>query len=110
MPRRDGCERTFAELGKAAALSPDHPNTHQQSNKPGGLYAFQIEATVSILGNLSEPAKHAVDALAGMTLLATLLSWLPAIGAVLAVLWTCLRIYEAWQNIKINSRKLRGRE
>jgi hypothetical protein len=59
---------------------------------------------------LSDPAKHTVDALAGVTLLATLLSWLPAIGAVLAVLWTLLRIYESVQNIRINNRKLRGDE
>lgn len=62
---------------------------------------------MSLLSELSEPVKHGVDALAGVTLLATLLSWLPAIGAVLAVVWTCLRIYEAVQNIKLNSRKLR---
>jgi hypothetical protein len=45
---------------------------------------------VSVLNAMSEPVKHIVDALAGVTLLATLLSWLPAIGAVLAVIWTAL--------------------
>jgi hypothetical protein len=62
---------------------------------------------VSVLNAMSEPVKHIVDALAGVTLLATLLSWLPAIGAVLAVIWTALRIFESVQNIKINNRKLR---
>lgn len=62
---------------------------------------------MSLVQNLSEPAKHAVDAIAGVTLLATLLSWLPAIGAVLSVIWIAMRIFESWQNIRLNSRKLK---
>lgn len=62
------------------------------------------------LQDVSDPAKHAVDALAGVTIIATLLSWMPAIAAVLAVIWTCLRIYETLQNIRLNNHKWRGRE
>jgi hypothetical protein len=57
---------------------------------------------------LSEPVKHAVDALALGTLLATLFSWLPAIASVLTVLWLTMRLVESWQQIRLNGRKLRG--
>lgn len=56
---------------------------------------------------LSEPIKHTMDALAIGTLLATLLSWMPAIAAILSVVWLSLRIYESWQNIRLNNQKLR---
>ena len=59
--------------------------------------------------NLSDPAKHAVDALAGVTIIATLLKWMPAIAAVLAVVWTAMRIFESYQNIRLNHHKWRGR-
>lgn len=60
--------------------------------------------------NLSDPAKHAVDALAGMTIIATLLQWMPSIAAVLAVVWTAMRIYESYQNIRLNSHRWRSRD
>jgi hypothetical protein len=65
---------------------------------------------VTVLDHLSEPVKHLGDVVAGATLLATLLSWMPAIGSVLAVVWVAMRIFESWQNIRLNDRKLRGRE
>jgi hypothetical protein len=62
------------------------------------------------LQDISDPVKHGADALAGVTIIATLLSWMPAIAAVLAVIWTGLRIYETLQNIRLNNHKWRGRD
>jgi hypothetical protein len=56
---------------------------------------------------MSEPAKHAVDALAVGTLIASLLSWLPGITALMVLVWTVLRIFESVQQIRLNNRKLR---
>jgi hypothetical protein len=60
--------------------------------------------------DLSDPAKHAVDALAGVTIIATLLSWMPAIAAVLAVIWTAMRIYETYLNIRLSRHRWNGRD
>jgi hypothetical protein len=60
--------------------------------------------------DLSDGVKHAGDALAGVTIIATLLQWMPAIAAVLAVIWTAMRIFESYQNIRLNSHKWRGRD
>lgn len=65
---------------------------------------------MNVLANLSEPAKHSVDALSIGAVIAAFFSWLPQISALLAAIWFCLRIYESWQAIRLNDRKLRGRE
>ena len=65
---------------------------------------------MTVLDHMSEPVKHLGDLAAGATLVATLLSWMPAIGSVLAVVWVAMRIIESWQNIRLNGRKLRSRE
>jgi hypothetical protein len=57
--------------------------------------------------DLSDGVKHAGDAIAGVTIIATLLQWMPAIAAVLAVIWTAMRIFESYQSIVLNGRKLR---
>jgi hypothetical protein len=59
---------------------------------------------------LSDGAKHAGDALAGVTIIATLLKWMPAIAAVLAVIWTAMRIYESFQNIRMNRHNWEARD
>jgi hypothetical protein len=59
---------------------------------------------------LSDTAKHWIDGGAVIGLVATLAGWLPGITALLVLVWTCLRIFESLQNIRINNRKLRGRE
>ena len=62
------------------------------------------------LSDIGEPAKHAGDLLAGVTIVATLLKWMPAIAAVLAVIWTAMRIYESYQNIRMNRHRWDGRD
>jgi hypothetical protein len=41
-----------------------------------------------------ETAKLAVDALSVMTVVGTLMEVLPAVSALLTVIWMCIRIYE----------------
>jgi hypothetical protein len=43
---------------------------------------------------LSESAKHVVDALSIITVLGTLVEMLPSIAAVFTIVWTCIRIWE----------------
>jgi hypothetical protein len=62
---------------------------------------------MSILAHLSDTAKHWIDALSLGALLATLVDVFPAATALLVFVWTAMRIYESWQNIKLNARKLR---
>ena len=45
--------------------------------------------------HLSEPTKHVVDALSLLTVLGTLVNFLPAIAALLSIVWSGLRIYES---------------
>lgn len=42
-----------------------------------------------------ETVKHIGDALSMSLVLATIVSWLPAVAAVLSIVWTLLRIYES---------------
>lgn len=44
--------------------------------------------------NLSESAKHVVDALSVVTVLGTLVDMLPSIAAVFTIIWTGIRIWE----------------
>ena len=46
------------------------------------------------LGHISEPTKHAVDAVSIVTVVGTLAQWLPAVAALFTIIWTCFRIYE----------------
>jgi hypothetical protein len=48
-----------------------------------------------IIEHVSEPAKHVVDALSILTVLGTLVEMLPAIAAILSIIWSLLRIYES---------------
>ena len=41
-----------------------------------------------------EATKHAIDALSFLTVLGTIMSWLPAVAAVFTIIWTAIRIYE----------------
>ena len=63
---------------------------------------------MSLVSHLSDTAKHSIDFLSLGALVATLLSWLPAATALLVFVWTAMRVFESYQNIKINARKLRG--
>ena len=43
---------------------------------------------------MEEQAKVAVDALAVTTTVSTLMGWLPAVAAILSIVWTVIRISE----------------
>jgi hypothetical protein len=45
--------------------------------------------------HLSEGSKHVLDGLSLITVLGTLMDWLPAVAALLSIIWTLLRIYES---------------
>jgi hypothetical protein len=45
--------------------------------------------------HLNEGTKHVLDGLSLLTVLGTLMSWLPAVAALLSIVWTLLRIYES---------------
>jgi hypothetical protein len=45
--------------------------------------------------HISEPTKHVVDALSIMTVLGTLVNFLPAVAALLSIVWSVIRIYES---------------
>jgi hypothetical protein len=44
--------------------------------------------------NHDEAGKYAVDAAMAATTLGAILGWLPAVAAVLTIIWTMIRIYE----------------
>ncbi|MFA7597014.1 MAG: hypothetical protein WCY92_11730 [Novosphingobium sp.] len=46
------------------------------------------------LREMSDSAKHAIDAVSIGTGVAALVQWLPSIAAILTIIWTALRIYE----------------
>lgn len=41
-----------------------------------------------------ETIKHVGDALSISVVVATIAAWLPAVAALLSIVWTCIRIYE----------------
>jgi len=45
--------------------------------------------------HFNEGSKHVLDGLSLLTVLGTLMSWLPAVAALLSIIWTLLRIYES---------------
>ena len=51
--------------------------------------------TEHFFDHISEPVKHVVDALSIMTVLGTLVNILPAIAALLSIVWSVIRIYES---------------
>jgi hypothetical protein len=59
--------------------------------------------------HLNEGTKHFLDGLSLVTVLGTLMSWLPAIAALLSIIWTLLRIYES-KTVQSILRKKRNAE
>jgi hypothetical protein len=45
--------------------------------------------------HLNEGTKHVLDGVSLLTVLGTLVNWLPAVAALLSIIWTLLRIYES---------------
>lgn len=65
---------------------------------------------MSILDHMSDSVKHIVDVLSLGALVGTLINILPAMTAALVLVWTAMRCVESYQAIKLNHRKLRGRD
>jgi len=55
--------------------------------------------------HLNEGTKHFLDGLSLLTVLGTLMSWLPAVAALLSIVWTTLRIYESKTVQKLLGKK-----
>ena len=54
-----------------------------------------VKMTEHFFDHISEPVKHILDALSIMTVLGTLVNILPAIAAILSIVWSVIRIYES---------------
>ena len=54
---------------------------------------------------ISESTKHAVDALSVVTVLGTLVDFLPAVAAAFTIVWTGIRIWETETIQKIFRKK-----
>jgi hypothetical protein len=50
--------------------------------------------------NMQEHTKHVLDTVSGITAFGAIMKFLPAIAALLSIIWYCIRIYE-WINSKI---------
>jgi hypothetical protein len=57
---------------------------------------------------VSEGAKHAVDALSIITVVGTLVEFLPSIAALFTIIWTGIRIWETDTVQKLLGRKNAG--
>jgi len=55
--------------------------------------------------HLNEGTKHVLDGLSLITVLGTLMDWLPAVAALLSIVWTLLRIYESKTVQKLLGKK-----
>ena len=44
--------------------------------------------------HMDEPTKHLLDGVSVVTVMGTLMSWLPSIAALFTIIWTAIRIYE----------------
>jgi hypothetical protein len=55
--------------------------------------------------HLNESSKHVLDGLSLLTVLGTLVDWLPAVAALLSIIWTALRIYESKTVQKLLGKK-----
>lgn len=51
------------------------------------------------IDEINEHTKHLVDTVSGITVLGTIMKFLPAIAALLSIIWYCIRIYE-WARSK----------
>ena len=51
-------------------------------------------------GHTSDTVKHIFDGAAALTVIGTLMSWLPAVAAIFTIVWTGFRIIEEWEKFK----------
>jgi hypothetical protein len=50
--------------------------------------------------DMQEHTKHVLDTVSGITAFAAIMKFLPAVAALLSIVWYCIRIYE-WVKSKI---------
>jgi hypothetical protein len=43
---------------------------------------------------MHDPVKNTVDAISVVTVVGTVMEWLPAVAALFTIVWTAIRIYE----------------
>jgi hypothetical protein len=53
-----------------------------------------MEPAVNMKHEISEGTKHVVDALSVVTVVGTLVEFLPAVAAIFTIVWTGIRIWE----------------
>jgi hypothetical protein len=46
------------------------------------------------LNDVNENTKHFIDGASIVTVMGTLMQWLPAVAAIFSIVWTAIRIYE----------------
>jgi hypothetical protein len=46
------------------------------------------------LNDVNEHTKHFIDGASIVTVMGTLMQWLPAVAALFSIIWTVIRIYE----------------
>jgi hypothetical protein len=54
--------------------------------------------------HLDNETKHLVDAASIVTVIGTIVSWLPSVAALFTIIWTAIRIYETETIQKIVKR------
>lgn len=64
----------------------------------------------SPIQDLSEGSKHVIDAASLGWLATVILANLPAVTAGLSAVWVLMRMYQSWQEIRLNSLKLNREE
>lgn len=58
-----------------------------------------------MLEDMPEAEKYVVDVLSATVVVGTIMSWLPAVAAVLTIIWTAIRIFETTTVQKILRKK-----
>jgi len=49
---------------------------------------------INHLDNINEHTKNVIDSASIVTVMGTLMNWLPAVAALFSIVWTLIRIYE----------------
>lgn len=58
--------------------------------------------------HLGDNAKHILDGVSLLTVLATLSAWLPPLAALISIVWGCIRIFET-QTVQAWVKRRKGR-
>lgn len=56
----------------------------------------------------SEQLKQAMDVLSASAVIASIMTWIPPMAAILSLVWAGMRLYESYLNIKIKRKELNG--